>query len=114
MRATNFWCYADQEEYLMKLIVSVVCIFLSLVFSRSALADCVYGAKDKTSFTALDNHTIILQGGYGSDIVIKTYAFIYSSSDITVLKDSFCSYESAVLYIDGEVVDASQVTKIDR
>lgn len=98
----------------MKLIATVVCLLLSLTFSTTTLADCVYGAKDKTSFTVLDNHTVILQGGYGPDIVIKTYAFIYSSSDITVLKDDFCSYDSAVLYIDGEVADANQVTKVDR
>jgi hypothetical protein len=88
-------------------------IALSLTFTFPSYADCVYGAKDKTKYTVIDSHTIILQGGYGSEILIKTYAFINRNSEITVLKDNFCSFESAVLYIDGEVVDANQVTKID-
>ena len=95
----------------MKTIAKIVCIFL-LTLSTQSFADCVYGAKDKTKFTVLDSHTVILQGGPGSDIIIKTYSFINRSSSITVLKDSFCSYESAVLYIDGEVVDANRVTKV--
>lgn len=80
--------------------------------SNAALADCVYGAKDKTSYVVLDSHTIVLRGGYGGDILIKTFAFINSSSSVTVLKDSFCSYESSVLYIDGQTVDANDVKKL--
>ena len=80
--------------------------------SASALADCVFGAQAKTNFIVLDNHTIILTGGYGSKILIKTFAFLNTGSQLTVLKDSFCSFESAVLYVDGEVVDANQVTNI--
>ena len=95
----------------MKIIAKIICIFL-LTLSTASFADCVYSAKDKSKFTVLDNHTIILQGGPGPDIIIKTYSFINRASSITVLKDSFCSYESAVLYIDGEVADAKQVTKV--
>ena len=95
----------------MKSIAKLTCIFL-LTLSAPSFADCVYGAKDKTKFTVLDSRTIILQGGPGSDIIIKTFAFINRASSITVLKDSFCSYESAVLYIDGEVADVNQVTKV--
>jgi len=84
-----------------------------LLFTSSILvADCVNGAKDKTKYTRLDSHSVVLQGGYGSGILIKTYCFIYGSSEVQVLKDDFCSYESAVLYIDGNVCDANQVTKI--
>lgn len=82
-------------------------------FPMVASADCVYGAKAKTSFRVLDSHTILLEGGYGSDILIKTYAYLNRFSEVTVLKDSFCSFESAVLYVDGEVVDANQVEKLD-
>ena len=92
---------------------SILTILLfSLVTLTSVQADCVYGAKDKTSFQVLDSTTLMLKGGYGSNIIIKTYAYFYSSSDVKVLKDSFCSYENAVLYIDGEVVDAQQVTQL--
>ncbi len=77
-----------------------------------AYADCVIGAKSKTSYVVLDSHTIMLQGGYGEDIIIKTFSFITDYSSVTVLKDDFCSFESAVLYIDGEVVDAEGVTGV--
>lgn len=91
----------------MKLFLAI-----SLFTSSIVVADCVYGAKDKTKYTKLDNHSIVLQGGYGNGILIKTYCSIYGSSEVQVLKDDFCSYESAVLYIDGQVCDANQVTKI--
>ena len=91
---------------------SLPIIFCLLILSAPSFADCVYGAKSKAKFTVLDSHTILLQGGSGPDVIIKTFAFINRGSTITVLKDSFCSFESAVLYIDGEVVDANQVTKI--
>jgi hypothetical protein len=74
-----------------------------------SLADCILNAKSKTSYVVLDSHTIILKGGIGKDILIKSFAFFYSSSEVSVLKDSFCDYESAVIYADGEVVDAQQV-----
>ena len=92
-----------------KLIGAIICIASLVTVSQ---ADCVYGAKDKTSFQVLDGNTLMLKGGYGSNIIIKTYSYFYSSSNVQVLKDSFCSYDSAVLYIDGEVVNAQQVTRI--
>ena len=90
----------------MKLIISYLLLFSILN------ADCVYGAKDKTSFVILDTNSIVLKGGYGSNILIKTYCYMYSSSNIQVLKDDFCDYESAVIYVDGEVCDANQVKSL--
>ena len=90
----------------MKVIITLL-LLISIIY-----ADCVYGAKDKTNFVVLDNNSIVLKGGYGSDILIKTYCYMYSSSDISVLKDSFCDYEGSVLYIDGQVCDANQVKKL--
>ena len=87
--------------------------FIVVLSYNNALADCVFGAKDKTSFNRIDNHTIILSGSIGSDMILKTYCFIYQSSSVTVLKDSFCSHESAVLYIDNEVCDVNQVDKLN-
>jgi hypothetical protein len=78
-------------------------------FSTSANADCILNAKSKTTYVALDSHTILLRGGIGRDILIKSFAFFYSTSQVTVLKDNFCDYESSVLYVDGEAVDAQQV-----
>lgn len=90
-----------------------IALLALLSFCSIAYADCVYGAKSKSSYVVLDSKTIMLTGGFGSDIIIKTYSYITRYSSISVLKDSFCSYENSVLYVDGNVVDASQVTKVN-
>ena len=93
--------------------LSVAIGILLLILVSTAHAGCVNGAKSKTSFTRLDSHTIILSGGYGPRILIKTFCFINSSSEVTILKDGFCSHEDAVLYVDGEVCDVRSVEKLD-
>ncbi len=85
---------------------------LVLLLSVAAHADCVINARSKTKVTIVDSHTIILSGGIGPDIMIKSWAFFNRFSEITVLKDSFCSYESDVLLVDGQVEDVNQVTKL--
>jgi hypothetical protein len=93
-------------------VISSVGAIAMLSLANNAPADCIVGAKLKLQFVVLDSHTILLKGGGGSDILIKSFAFFYPTSQVTVLKDSFCDYESAVLYIDGQVVDVQQVTKL--
>lgn len=85
----------------------------AFLIASSAHAECVIGAKSKTQFQVLDSHTIMLSGGYGGQIILKSFQFFNSSSQVTILKDSFCDFEDAVLYIDGEPVDVQQVKKID-
>ena len=87
---------------------NIICALMFLA-SIGAHADCIFGAKSKMSYLILDSHTIILKNGPGKDIMIKSFAFFNTASTISVLKDSFCDYESAVLYVDGQVVDAQQV-----
>jgi hypothetical protein len=94
----------------MKYTLTILAAVLSL--STSASADCVVNAKAKLRFQVLDSHTILFTGGGGSDFIVKTFAFVTRGSDIRILKDDFCSHDSAVLYIDGEVADARQVTKL--
>lgn len=86
---------------LAALLLSVCC---------SAQADCVVGAKMALSYKILDSHTLLLEVGNG--ILVKSFHFFQSGSSILVLKDSFCDFESAVLYVDGEVVDVQQVKKL--
>lgn len=76
-------------------------------------ADCVFGAKAKTSFTVLDSHTIILSGGYGRRIFIKTFAFLPRNPSLVVLKDSFCSYADDVLYVNEELIGVTDVKWLD-
>ena len=87
-------------------------VLLGLFCHGNVLADCVYGAKSKTQYVVLDSHTILLKGGIGSDILIKSLSFFSKNSELTILKDSFCSYDTAVLYVNGEVVDVSVVKKL--
>lgn len=94
-----------------KKLVSAAAILAFM--TSTSYADCVFGAKSKSSYVVLDSRTIMLTGGFGADIIIKTISYINRFSSVSILKDSFCSYERAVLYIDGSVVDANQVTKLN-
>ena len=50
---------------------------------------------------------------HGGQIIVKIFCCVRQSSNVTVLKDDFCSHDSSVLYIDGDVVDVRDVKKID-
>jgi hypothetical protein len=76
-------------------------------------AECVFGAKHKTEYRILGAHTILLSGGPGRNIIITSYSFFNSHSSVEVLKDSFCDYENAVLYVDDEPVDVKTVSWAD-
>jgi hypothetical protein len=97
----------------MRFLIYFLFVGSIIVVPVIAKADCVWSAKSKTRFTRLDTHTIVLQGGFSADILIKTYSFINNNANVSILKDSFCSYESAVLYVDGSVVDVQEVKKLD-
>lgn len=98
----------------MKLLkaISLSSLFILLI-SNLAVADCVFNAQGKTRFSRLDSHTIILSGGAGRDIMLKTFCFIYRTSEVQVLQDSFCSYASDVLYIDGNVCGVNKINWLD-
>jgi hypothetical protein len=91
-----------------------VILLVGCALSIPSYADCVHGAKDKKKFTVIDSHTVSLGGGTGPDIIIRTHSAVDSSAAITVLKDSFCSHETAVLYVDGETVDATKVSVVEK
>ncbi len=93
-----------------RFFAAVACLYF---VASPALADCVYGAKSKLRFQVLDNNTLFLTGGYGGDILIKIFCCVHSSSNVTVLKDDFCSYEENVLFIDGSAVGVRDVKKIN-
>lgn len=95
----------------MKKII-ILLIYSIFFISQNVFADCVYNAKSKTSYIILNNHTIILKGGWGDDVLIKSYSFFYKSSEISILKDSFCSYDNSVLYVDDEIIDVTEVKRI--
>ena len=95
-------------------------ILLSLLFflSTSVFADCVFGAKDKSSYKIIETGygaKIYFSGGYSSDFIIELSGSIYSSyiDEIYFLKDDFCDFESDVIVIDEEVFDILSVTEID-
>ena len=97
-----------------KLILPSLLFFLS----TSVFADCVFGAKDKTSYKIIETGygaKIYFSGGYSSDFIIEISGSIYSSyiNEIYFLKDDFCDYESDVIVIDEEVFDILSVTEID-
>lgn len=95
----------------MKYLLLILTAVLSLTLTCHA--DYVTGAKSKTKYQILDSHTILLTGGHGPDILIKTWEFLSKYDTIAVLKDSFGSYDSAVLYVNEKPIDVTQVTKIN-
>lgn len=95
----------------MKNLCAIATISM-LALVNAAAADCVVGAKLSLQFIVLDEHTIILKNAGGHDILIKSFAFFYPTSQVTVLKDSFCDYASAVLYVDGQAIDAQEVKNL--
>jgi hypothetical protein len=83
-----------------------------LALSWPALPDCVVGAKLALSYVILDQNTLILKNAGGHDILIKSFAFFYPGTSITVLKDSFCDFATAVLYANGETIDVQEVKNL--
>ena len=92
-------------------------ILLTIGTLYTASADCVYGAKDKSSYKIVDTGygaKLYFSGGYGSDFIIELDGSIYSTyiSEIYFIKDDFCNWESDVIVIDGEVFGVKSVTKL--
>tara|TARA_B100000427_G_scaffold139460_1_gene115998 strand:- start:441 stop:734 length:294 start_codon:yes stop_codon:yes gene_type:complete len=92
-------------------------LFLSIILVPFfSLADCVYDAKEKTTFQVLSTGyggKILFSGGYGSDFIVSVDGYITKYIDsVLILKDDFCSWEDSVLYIDDEVFDVKSVEKI--
>jgi hypothetical protein len=78
--------------------------------SSLANADCVFLAQAKHDIVLLDRHTVLLTGGIGADVILKTFVGIDRRSEISVLRDSFCSFAPSVLLVDGELVSVGRVT----
>lgn len=78
--------------------------------SSVASADCVFLAQAKHDIVLLDRHTVLLTGGLGGDVILKTFAGIDRRSEIIVIRDNFCSFTPSVLLVDGELVSVGRVT----
>jgi len=91
----------------------ITAILAALVLTLTVHADCVHSARSYLSFRAVASDTILLTEGLGPDILIRVWGMnLTSTSRVRVLKDSFCSFEEAVLLIDGDVVDAREVKEL--
>jgi hypothetical protein len=80
--------------------------------------DCVWGAKDKTSYRVLETGygaKVYFSGGYGSAFIVKLDGSLYTRTfdQVYFVKDEFCDYEDDVLVIDDEVFGVQTVSKVD-
>jgi hypothetical protein len=91
------------------MVTRIYCVLLLLTLSCSAAAECVEGALLKSKFSRLNSSTVALTGGYGDSIVIRTSCKIGRNSQVSILKDTFCSGTEAVLHVDGQDCAAEQV-----
>ena len=90
---------------------------LILTFISSSSSDCVYGAKDKSSFQVISTGygaKILFSEGLGSDFIIELDGSIYSKNldEVFFIKDDFCDWEENVLVIDDEVFGVKSVEKL--
>jgi len=92
-------------------------LFLSIILTPFfSMADCVYDAKEKTTFQVLSTGyggKILFSGGYGKDFIVSVDGYVTNYIEsVLILKDDFCSWDDSVLYIDDEVFDVKSVEKI--
>ena len=97
-------------------MIRAILIFCLSLHPLIKNADCVYGAKDKTSYKVLSTGyggKIYFSGGYGNDFIIEVDGYVSSYiNEVMFLKDDFCSWEDNVIYIDEEVFDVKSVDKL--
>ena len=92
-------------------------IFLLPFISFTKDLDCIYGAKDKSSFQVLSTGygaKILFSEGLGSDFIIELDGSIYSKNldEVYFIKDDFCNWDDNVLVIDDEVFGVKSVEKL--
>jgi hypothetical protein len=92
-------------------------LFLGFLFLMAvpflAQADCVV-LSSITGYTVSDYHNILIYRGDTPIALIKTFDFISNGSELRLLKDVVCSYDSSVFLLDGnEVIDVNDVKKLN-
>jgi hypothetical protein len=86
---------------------------LLLATFQNASAECIFGASNLTNVYILDSNRLILYGGFGDPIYIKTFYPLTKGARVAVLKDSFCDYDSEAISINGTVIPVQVVKKLD-
>ena len=94
-----------------------ILLIAALLLSVYSYADCVFGAKEKTSFKVIKTGygaKILFSGSYVDDFIIEIDGSIYNETldEIYFIKDNFCSWESDVIVINGEVFGVKSVDKV--
>ena len=79
--------------------------------------DCVFNAKDKTSYKVIKTGygaKILFSGGYANDFIIEIDGSIFSKNldEVYFVKSDFCAWESNVVVIDDEVFGVKTVSKV--
>jgi len=93
-------------------MIKVTFLFVVLLvglLSSIVWADCV-DLSVSTSWARLDSHKIIVYRGSTAIALLEIpYCFIYSTSEIKLVKDYVCNWDKII--IDGDVCD---ITKVER
>jgi hypothetical protein len=92
-------------------------LIATLLFSVYSYADCVYGAKDKSSYNVIKTGygaKILFSGSYGDDFIIEIDGSIYNETldEVYFIKDDFCNWDTDVIVINGEVFGVKSVDKV--
>lgn len=80
-----------------------------LLSPLAAMADTVniFGAN---RWSRIDSHTIIIYRGTKAICLVKTWGFIFTTSDIRFTDDTISSYDKMI--IDGDVEDIREVKRL--
>lgn len=97
----------------MKKAMKKALIFVMATHMLAAHAECVIAVKTKTNVQILGQHTMLLTGGVGSPVIIRSFAFFYPNSSVMVLKDSFCDYDNNAIAVDNQVISLQQVESVN-
>lgn len=90
-----------------------IAIAAALVLASSvARADCAISASTATHVQVIDQHILVLWGGAAGAIMIKSFEFFYPTSQIGVLKDSFCDFATDVIALDGRSINVQEVKQV--
>ncbi len=86
-----------------------ILLALLLLSPIASMADTV-NISGANRWARLDSHTIIIYRGTKAICLVKTWGFIYTSSDIRFTDDTISSYDKMI--IDRDVADIREVKRL--
>jgi len=88
----------------------VILIITLIILTAPARADYNVNIFGANQWSCLDSHTIIIYRYSRAICLVKTYGYIYPTSDIRFLDDYISNFDKMI--VDREVVDIREVKRL--